>query len=254
MWSKYEGNINSQTGEDGIIDEIFSRIGFVSRYCVEFGAWNGVYLSNTKNLIDKYDFRALFIEGDAKKAQDGIRNYEDKAQTVHYAIGYVQHRNGKLLDDFLKEDNAPYDIDLLSIDIDGYDYHVWKSLTNYRPRVVIIEYNSYTPNNIIEIPPLDETQSVGASALALVELAISKGYSLVAVTKFNLLFVVDEEYEKLKLPYNDLNLLNMKEADYDNSWFQSFQGGLYNTGRVDSYELLGIPFESNKFCVRRDVN
>src|SRR5207247_8322866 len=33
------------------------------------------------------------------------------------------------------------DIDLLSIDIDGNDYWVWKAIDAIAPRVVVIEYN-----------------------------------------------------------------------------------------------------------------
>ena len=44
------------------------------------------------------------------------------------------------------------EIDLLSIDIDGNDYHVWKAIDVINPRVVVIEYNAkFTPHFVLQI-------------------------------------------------------------------------------------------------------
>lgn len=59
--NKYGYSVNSQSGEDGILDYIFKVIGFKSHYAVEFGAWDGIHLSNIRNLIVNYAFRTLFI-------------------------------------------------------------------------------------------------------------------------------------------------------------------------------------------------
>jgi hypothetical protein len=47
---KYGTNVTSQSGEDGILREVFARIGLKSRWCVEFGAWDGKKFSNTFDL------------------------------------------------------------------------------------------------------------------------------------------------------------------------------------------------------------
>lgn len=244
-YSKY-----SQCGEDGIIEEIFKRIGFQSRYAVEFGGWDGIYLSNIRNLVLEYGFSALYIEGDEEKAAEGRKNYESISDRVTFATGFVQHRKEKMLDTFLKENHVPSNIDLLSIDIDGYDYHVWKSLSDYRPRCVVIEYNPTIPNHMLVVPPLNEKEQTGASARALVELGMGKGYSLVAVTDCNLIFVVNEEIYKLKIGNTSLDILRPRSMYMENNWFMTYNGEIYNGGPGNSYIWQGEKkFASDRFIV-----
>ncbi len=56
----------SQFGEDGIVEKIFQVIGAENRWCVELGAWDGVYLSNTYNLVEQ-NWSAVLVEGDRRK-------------------------------------------------------------------------------------------------------------------------------------------------------------------------------------------
>jgi len=61
-------NINSQFGEDGIIEEVFERLKHISdKYCCEFGAWNGKHFSNTYNLISNHNYNAVLIEGNTAR-------------------------------------------------------------------------------------------------------------------------------------------------------------------------------------------
>ena len=60
-------------------------------------------------------------------------------QNVETVEAYVGIAGELSLDAILRKFNLPYDFDLLSIDVDGDDYHIFKNLQHYRPRVVIIE-------------------------------------------------------------------------------------------------------------------
>ena len=93
--------------------------------------------------------------------------------------------NAENIQSLFDKANTPIEPDLLSIDIDYNDYYVWDAITKYKPRVVIIEYNSifrpdthfvvkYNPNRM-----WDKTSHYGASLLALEQLGRQKGYCLV---------------------------------------------------------------------------
>ena len=72
--NKYSKKIYSQFGEDGIILEILNRLGSqnLDNWCVEFGAWDGIHLSNTFNLVQQ-GWNAVYIEGDKSRYKDLIR-------------------------------------------------------------------------------------------------------------------------------------------------------------------------------------
>ena len=70
----YCKNIHSQRGDDGIIAEIFRRLGVQRGFFVEFGGWDGVYLANSRALFES-DWGGAFIEADSQKFADLRRNY-----------------------------------------------------------------------------------------------------------------------------------------------------------------------------------
>jgi len=89
--------------------------------------------------------------------------------------------------------------DLCSIDVDGADYWIWRALTRYRPRVVVIEVNAALPADERwaqpeDAPPWDETDAFGASLGALRALGADKGYRLVHwdMSGVNACFVRDD--------------------------------------------------------------
>lgn len=226
--NQYAYNVNSQHGEDGILKAIFDRIGTTSKYAVEFGGWDGIFLSNIRELIVRMDFGGMFIEGDKKRAEELRNNYANYPK-VTCIEAYVGFRTNTL-DSILRQNHAPANIDVLSIDIDGYDYYVWEAVQEYRPRIVIIEYNPSIPNDIVVINPHSDDIFTGSSAAALVELGRKKGYSLIAVTQTNLLFVVNEEYDKLEIWDNELSVLRPMNRLGDGRYFQTYDKRIVFTG------------------------
>ena len=168
----------SQWGEHEIIHALLNSLPNLNRWCVDVGAGDGVHLSNTRSLIED-GYAAVLIEGDPAK-YEALRAFA--SPTVHTLHAVVTPDTEQSLDSILNKTQAPPDPDLLSIDIDGNDYHVWASLTNYQPKVVVIEFNPTMGEDLYFIQPRDADVGFGSSLKALVELGRTKGYTLHAVT------------------------------------------------------------------------
>ncbi len=180
--SRYGFKVYSQCDEDGILQEIFSRIGTTNRDFVEFGVQNGVECNTAKLLIEGW--RGLWLEGVGPAAAEIRRSFESFLKSGHLKVkdAIVTAEN---IDALLQEHGVGGEIDLLSIDIDFNDYWVWKAITAVKPRVVVIEYNAtLRPPMSFTVPydPMrqwDGTNYAGASLEALVRLGREKGYRLV---------------------------------------------------------------------------
>ncbi|MAE81201.1 MAG: hypothetical protein CMB80_00590 [Flammeovirgaceae bacterium] len=158
----------SQNGEDGIINSIFTMIGTTNKYYVEFGVEDGIE-SNTRYLFKHRGWKGLLMDG----------SHENDSLNLHKE--FITAEN---IEELFAKHDVPKELDLLSIDIDGNDYWVWKAITNYHPRVVIMEYNAHIDPTISKTIPYksdfcwDKTDYYGASLLALQKLGQQKGYVL----------------------------------------------------------------------------
>jgi len=191
--SSFSENVYSQFGEDGIIREVLDRLRSrveLDSWCVEFGAWDGIFLSNTCRLIREDGFSAVLIEGDKRKAQVLERNFPQKE--VHKVCQFIHFEGPDSLDATLSRTPVPSDFDFLSIDVDGVDYHIFESMVSFRPKVICIEFNPTVPNAVDFVQARDFAVKQGSSARAIVRLAKEKSYSLVAATQCNLIFVRDD--------------------------------------------------------------
>jgi hypothetical protein len=207
----HAADVTSQNGEDGIIAKILEVLGEARGWCVEFGAWDGRYLSNTYNLIATRAFAAVMIEGSTKRFTELEAAFKDNAKvvTLNAFVGFTAADG---LDSILASTPIPDDFDVLSIDIDGNDYHVWNAVTHYRPRLVVIEYNPTIPTAVDFVQPADMSVNQGASITAQVRLGKQKGYELVSVTTHNCLFVRADLYPKFGIADNSVAALRAEES------------------------------------------
>jgi hypothetical protein len=175
-----ERNDFSQFGEDGLIEAVFEQIGETNRWCFEVGASNGESLSNTKRWRD-LGWSAVLIEADGVLAQECRRFESDCVKVVHERIG------GDVLDRILRRAGMPKNPDLGIIDIDGQDYWAWKALV-CQPRVMLVEFAYWNPPGTVPVEGSTDAQSA-ASFDVIVGLGVAKGYTPVARTYCNVLFV-----------------------------------------------------------------
>ena len=177
----YGYKVYSQNDEDGIIEEIFGRIGTVNKVFIEFGLQDGLE-SNTHYLLFK-DWSGLWIECDKEAYQQICRKF----------VNVIRDGQLKVLNEFITKENINElfrkagisgEIDLLSIDVDGNDYYILENIEVVSPRVLILEYNGKFPPNCSWKQAYnaehiwDGSDRHGASLCALNQLANQKGYSL----------------------------------------------------------------------------
>ena len=243
----FKANVHSQNGEDGVIAELIQRIGLLVNedfWCVEFGAWDGVHLSNTFALVESNSATAVMIEGDHQKYRDlretakkhpsiiplegfvtGNRNPEESPATNLFT-GSFDPKKVATLDQLLRATQCPRDYDLLSIDIDSYDLEVWEAHRDFEPKLVVIEINSSLEPGILQWHGEGKTGNSFSSTLAV---AKAKGYSLVCHTG-NLIFV-----------RNDLaHLVGLDELD------SLFPERLFNPGWLPSHQSPKTRMSKNR--------
>ena len=200
FYNTYSKNVYSQNGEDGIVEELLKRLNITNGWVCEFGAWDGIHLSNTFNLVTK-GFDAVFIEGDVNKYGDLLKtvNKYNNIIPINAFVDYNDTQNS--LDNLLKKTNIPIDFDILSIDIDSYDYQVWKSLKTYHPKIVIIEINSSVNTNNDNHIHNNNCYS-GTGFKPTFDLGIEKGYKFILHTG-NMFFIRNDLFDTLNIHYDN---------------------------------------------------
>jgi len=180
--NRCECKVYSQNGEDGIIEEIFNRIGVTNQYFVEFGAGDGLQ-NNTAYLLAK-GWSGHWIESDRANGDNIRRTYGFMIEGGHLKVDQ-KSVTAENIETLFESANVPEEFDILSIDIDGNDYWVWKAIEQFHPRTIVIEYNAHYLPSVRWVQKYDVnrvwdgTSYFGASLKSLELLGADKGYKLV---------------------------------------------------------------------------
>jgi hypothetical protein len=207
LTKEHEKKVYSQNGEDGIIETIFEEIGVNSMRFLEIGIEDGKEC-NTRNLVEDYGWVGTMVEGNKREARKAYSLFRGENVSIVSKIVTPENINQLICSD----------LDLLSIDVDGDDYWIWKAV-KYSPRVVIIEYNSTYGNKPITQPYLGKMRTEkhpdwlyhGAGLNALITLGKAKGYNLVYANGINAFFV----YEPIE-EFTNIEELTFEEAYQEN--------------------------------------
>lgn len=224
----YASNTYSEYGEDGIIAKVLETLPTCDKWCVEFGAWDGQYSSNTCNLIDNAGYSAVLIEASKKRFRALVERYarNTKVIALNQFVGFGRTDG---LDAILEKTSIPKDFDFLSIDIDGNDYHVWNAVASYHPKVVCIEFNPTIPTEVDFVQKADPRVNQGSSLSALNKLAKTKNYELVAVTATNAIFVQSEYFPMFHITANDPHTVR-ENVSCISHLFSGYDGTIFVTG------------------------
>lgn len=193
---QYRLNHTSQFGEDGILQRIFEVIGTNTKFCVEVGASDGKDMSNTLLLRERSNWSAVLIE--ASETDYERLQVQCGAVPNHWLL-HERISKTAPIDQVLNKTPIPKNFDLFSLDIDGNEYGIWSQMTEYRARVVIVEFNpSFGPYVLFVQSP--EANSIGSSLQSIAQLGAALDYELVCVTDVNCIFVDRTEAKRLNLP------------------------------------------------------
>lgn len=160
-----------------MVAEVLRRIGAPGRFFVEFGIETGVEGNCVQLASEGWD--GLFIESDAD-AFGALRKRYSQKERVRTVHSQVLPDN---VERIFAEHGVPPEPDVLSIDVDGNDFWIWRALDRFRPRLLIIEYNAGLDPEALLVQPYspdfrwDGTDFFGASIGALRALGEQKGYT-----------------------------------------------------------------------------
>lgn len=243
----YRSSVTSQYGEDGIIEKIFEIIPkeVQNNWCCEFGAWDGVVFSNTFNLLTNKGWSGVLIEANTLKCDQLKKRYEDKSN-IFCLNKFIELEGSNSLDNIFSETPIPNDFDFLSIDIDGFDYHIWKSIQRYKPKVVVVEFNFTIPGNIEFIQSYEPGTRQGTSILSFNKMAIEKGYQLICINHENAFFVREEYFKLFGIENNSIDEIKYYKEPLQ--VFQLFDGTIVFHGSQRLY-WHEMNFNLNKFQV-----
>lgn len=201
-----EFKVFSQAGDDGIIQYLINKVHIPDKTFIEFGVENYIE-SNTRFLLKHDNWRGLIIDGSEKatrfiKTDDIYYQHELKVVT-----SFITEEN---INELISSEGISGEIGLLSIDIDGNDYWIWKAIDVVQPVIVVIEYNSVLGSErAITVPYQHDfvrekahysNLYFGASVQALCMLGEEKGYAFVGSNSMgnNAYFVKKDRLESLK--------------------------------------------------------
>lgn len=177
--------VHSQSEEDGILHEIFVRLPAGSRTFLEVGVSDGLEC-NTRLLL-RSGWKGCWVEGDPACAAAIRRNFA--AEIAGGRLRLLQTMaTRENINTLLEDSGVAPSLDILSVDIDGNDFHILHAISVARPRVIVLEYNP------VYFPPVewvkdydpthrwDGTDRYGASLKSYELMLATKGYALVGCT------------------------------------------------------------------------
>lgn len=184
----------SQNEEDGIIDEIFNRIGRKNRIFVEIGIGTGLENNTLALLLEGWS--GLWVDADAASVKNIVAAW-GRLIASRKLTAIACRVNKSNINQVISNSGISGEIDFLSVDIDGNDVHIFEAIRCISPRCVVIEYNAkYGPKIEYCMPYLEEhvwdgSDAFGAS-LKYIEVVMARhNYALVGcnITGINAFFV-----------------------------------------------------------------
>jgi hypothetical protein len=224
---RHRRSIASENGEDGILERIFDLVGTETKLCVDVGANDGRYLSNTWHLVEGLGWSGVLIEREGEAFAKLRERYANRNDVV-CVHACADTAGPESLDEILAAAGVPASFDLLCLDVEGNEYHLFRSLAAHRPRVVVTDFNPSIPNRVEYVQAEGADVHHGSSLAALIALAAERGYELAAVTDWNAIFVDARLFPLVGLGANDIDAMYAPVCEM--KAFQTMHGRLFLRG------------------------
>jgi hypothetical protein len=217
-FSDFQFNVFTYHGEDGLLFNLISRLENIPKTFADIGAGNCV-TGNCANLAVNLGWYGLFIDANPKNIAIG-KSFYSKLHLTRFNPPIVSCTKvtPANVNSLLKDNGFEGETGILSIDIDGNDYWIWKAIDAIKPWVVIIECTVEFGGREVVMPYSEgenQEQYSGSSILSFCQLARQKKYSLVSANRYgyNLIFLRDDVLSVSDIPVlSPEELLNMPEA------------------------------------------
>lgn len=213
--SDYEWKVFSQWGEDGILDFLVRTVPIANETFIEFGVENFTE-SNCRYLLQASDWQGFVIDGSDTHVEDIHRHPWFWKHDLRAVSQFITAEN---IDDLLMQSGFDGDLGILSVDIDGVDWFILQSITTFRPRILVVEFNPvFGQTRKVSVPYDPSFQRSrkhhsnlywGASIAAFEWLAAKRGMTLVGTGRMgaNAFFVRNDLMtphlnELARAPYN----------------------------------------------------
>jgi hypothetical protein len=185
--SDYEFKVFSQWGEDGILQHLSTHLSIKNRTFIEFGV-EDFFESNCRFLLMKDVWRGYVIDGSRTNIRRLRSSYFYWKYPLNAKAAFVTREN---VNQLLEESGFERDLGILSIDVDGMDYHLLEALEAWRAAIVVTEFNGlFGYDRAVTVPydPHFQRSNAhwsnlywGASLGAFQALLRGRGYALVGV-------------------------------------------------------------------------
>jgi hypothetical protein len=203
--NEVEFQVFSQFGDDGIIQYLINKLPIPSKTFIEFGVEN-YRESNTRFLLINDYWSGYIIDGskmniEAIKSEQYYSFYDLKAEA-----SFIKKTN---INELLGNSNFHHELGILSIDIDGNDYWIWQQIEQFRPCILICEYNSLFGFKPFTIPYQEDFvrgvnspfNFYGTSLRSVFNLSKERGYTFIGCNSAgnNAYFIKDQYFESLSI-------------------------------------------------------
>lgn len=242
----YEYKIFSQGGEDGIIQHLINAVGIKNKTFIEFGVEDFLE-SNCRYLLMKDNWSGFVIDGAANNIRRLKQSYYYWKHDLVAVAALITKDN---INDLLLKSGFDRDLGVLSIDLDGNDYHILEAIKFFSPRILICEFNAvFGGTRKISVPYAEDFVRTdkhysnlyfGASLPAITHLAKDKGYSLVGINSLssNAFFIRNDLFK------NQIDIRSVDEAFSPSRFRESIdrEGSLTYLAGDSRLELIkGLP-------------